>query len=161
MKTWGFKIIKNALHDHERLTMTKPTGKQLDIVALQMGDSRKHTYSSTSGMNILPLLNCPCPWIPKSLTCASLGDPPRIAVLTAGYKGLMRIVKIESMLLLLLLNKELIKTIIKWMRFQPWCHGELEKCFLSSLLTVYSEFLSLIILSLSSLHSFSFPDQIM
>ena len=33
--------------------------------------------------------------------CVSLGSPPRIAVLTAGYKGLSKIVKIKSMLLLL------------------------------------------------------------
>ena len=32
-----------------------------------------------------------------------LGSPPRIAVLTAGYKGLSRIVKIKSVLLLLML----------------------------------------------------------
>ena len=32
-----------------------------------------------------------------------LGSPPRIAVLTAGYKGLSRIVKIKSVLLLLLM----------------------------------------------------------
>ena len=39
----------------------------------------------------------------NSVYCVSLGSPPRIAMLTAGYKGLSKIVKIKSMLLLLLL----------------------------------------------------------
>ena len=34
----------------------------------------------------------------------SLGSPPRIAVLTAGYKGLFSTVKIKSMWLLILLS---------------------------------------------------------
>ena len=37
------------------------------------------------------------------LNCVSLSSPPRVAVLTAGYKGLFQNCKIKLMLLLLLL----------------------------------------------------------